>query len=41
MPIGPASTQRYKKASNRTGGRFVPSERGYVLLYQVEADQLW
>jgi len=29
------------QAANRTRGRFVPSERGYALLYQVEADQLW
>ncbi len=28
-------------ASSLTRGRLAPSERGYALLYQVEADQLW
>ena len=42
LPEHAGWTGRYStvQASNLTQGRLAPLERGYALLYQVEADQL-
>jgi len=43
LPHHASWTGKYSmlQASSLTRGRLAPSERGYALLYQVEADQLW